>query len=328
MLRSLKKSLCVSLLACGAMLPTSQTMAGDENTLIMVSGPLVDPFFSTLKQGFEDGAAAMGMEGQYSTITAFDNVVGDLAKLVEVAAARQPAGLLVGNFFPDALNPIIKQATDDGTPVVIHNSGLDSWESLGALGYVGEEPVAMGEAAGKKFIASGVKNVVCFMHVPGNPALELRCDGLAKVMAANGGTSKNITLSMTDNQNQNAALQSLRGAIMTTPDLGGIFTLGSTQAAAAVQAVADEGKAGDIMVGTTDISSQALQDVKDGKLGFVLDQQPYLQGFYSATAAALYHKYGMAPSGVVKTGPMLIDASTVDRVIEVNTNNPGIRGAQ
>ena len=48
-------------------------------------------------------------------------------------------------------------------------------------------------------------------------------------------------------------------------------------------------------VGTTDLSTQVLQDVADGKLLFTIDQQPYLQGYYSVLIAYQYVKYGMRP---------------------------------
>src|SRR5260221_678320 len=97
-------------LAVAALVTGSAAASPDKPVIIMVSGPLVDPFFSAIKKGFDDAAAALKVDAQYSTISAFDNVQSDLVHLVEVAASRHPDALIVGDFFPDAMNPAIKAA--------------------------------------------------------------------------------------------------------------------------------------------------------------------------------------------------------------------------
>ena len=53
-------------------------------------------------------------------------------------------------------------------------------------------------------------------------------------------------------------------------------------------------KPGEIVTSGFDISSAAMQGVKDGYITVVLDQQPYLQGFLPVVAAVLEKKYGLA----------------------------------
>jgi simple sugar transport system substrate-binding protein len=71
-----------------------------EPTIIVVSGPLFDPFFGPLKKGADDAAKALGTEYQYSTVQDATNPSADLARLVQQAAARQPDAMVVSNFFP------------------------------------------------------------------------------------------------------------------------------------------------------------------------------------------------------------------------------------
>ena len=294
----------------------------------MVSGPLVDPFFSALKKGFDDGAAAMKVDAQYSTISTFDNVQSDLVHLVEASASRRPDVLIVGDFFPDAMDPAIKAAVAQGTAVIIHNSGAQSWKEDGALTYIGEDPHAMGAASGELAVKNGVKFGLCINHVPGNPALEQRCAGYDDALKAAAGGAKVLTISLQDAQNPQANLQAIKGALQADPKINGILSLGATQTAIAVQAVKEQGRQGKVTIGATDLSSAGLAAEKAGDVAFLVDQQAYLQGFYSVVVAAQYVKYGVHPIGEIRTGPLVVTKDNIDRIIEIDQKYGGIRGAQ
>ncbi|MCP4408091.1 MAG: substrate-binding domain-containing protein [Gammaproteobacteria bacterium] len=328
MFEKIRTAVVAAMLVSASFAAVTQAKAGDDPLIIMVSGPLIDPFFSSLKKGVDDASDAMGVDTQFSTITSFDNVQADLVRLLDIAVSRNPDALLVGNFFPDAMGPLVKRASENGIPVFIHNTGASTWRELGAVGYVGEAPYQMGKTAGEFFLAQGANNGICFIHVPGQPALEQRCAGFEDTMKGAGGTSKMLSIPATDSQNSQAILQALKGAIQTNPDLSAIFTLGATQAALAVQAVKEQDKIGKIRVGTTDLSTPMLEAVKAGELEFLIDQQPYLQGYYSVTAAVHFLRYGLAPVDRIQTGPLLITAENADQVLEANRKYTGVRGAQ
>ncbi|HXT07241.1 MAG TPA: sugar ABC transporter substrate-binding protein [Roseiarcus sp.] len=300
----------------------------DKPVIIMVSGPLTDPFFSAVKKGFDDAAAAMKVDAQYSTISTFDNVQSDLVHLVEASASRRPDALIVGDFFPDAMDPAIKAAVAQGTAVIIHNSGEQSWKSDGALTYIGEDPRAMGAASGELAVKNGVKFGLCVDHVPGNPALEQRCSGYEDALKKIGGGAKVLSISTQDAQNPQANLQAIKGALQADPKINGILTLGATQTAIAVQAVREQGLKGKVTIGATDLSSAGLAAEKVGDVAFLVDQQAYLQGFYSVVVAAQYVKYGLHPIGEIHTGPLVVTKDNIDRIIEVDKKYGGIRGAQ
>ncbi len=319
--------LAVALGAISATVGAAQA-SQDKPVIIMVSGPLGDPFFSALKKGFDDGAAAMKADGQYSTISNFDNVQSDLVHLVEASASRHPDALIVGDFFPDAMNPAIKAASAQGIATIIDNTGEQTWQDVGALTYIGEDPRAMGAASGERAAKAGAKFGICVNHVAGNPALEQRCAGYDDALKKAGGGAKMITMSTQDMQNPQANLQAIKGALQADPKVNGILTLGSTQTAVAIQAVKDTDRQGKVVIGATDVSSTALAALKAGDLAFLIDQQAYLQGFYAAVVAAQYVKFDLHPIGEIHTGPLVINKDNVDRVLEVDKEYGGIRGAQ
>ncbi|MDF0603750.1 sugar ABC transporter substrate-binding protein [Psychromarinibacter sp. C21-152] len=318
--------LSAGFLAAGADRAAAQT-ANPDGPIIVVSGPLSWPFFAAVKQGFDDGAETFGIDFQYVAVTDTANMTSDYPRLLQQAISRDPKMLLVGEFFPDGMDPLIREATDAGIPVLIHNSGQTLWEENGSIGFVGEEPFQMGYRAGEIQAAEGVTLGLCFNQVPGNPTVEARCDGYIAAMEEAGADTIYETIGTGDATNPQALAQAMSGILQANPGIDGIFTLNAVPAMSALQAVSNVGREGEVMVGTADLSNEVLEAIQDGRLAFAMDQQPYLQGFMSMQIASHFLEYGLHPIGHVKTGPLVIDSSNVERTLEVNNEHTGIRGA-
>lgn len=312
-------------LLCQAGVAQAQVKANPS--IIMFSGGFTDPFFGAMKKGADDAAKALGFNYQYVTITDRSDVMGNYVKLLEQSVSRKPDVLVMSNFFPQAMDPIIQRAVKDGIQVVFVNAGRTAREKTGALLYVGEEPYEMGKVAAQRMIKMGVKHGLCVNHAPGAAALEQRCNGYIDALKAAGVTSQVLSIPPEQSQNRQGVVQAVRGVLTATPSIDGIFTLGSAKSEEAVIAVEQLQRLGKVVIGTTDISQTNLQMVRDGKLTFVLDQQPYLQGFYALTAGYMHAKYHMIPNNEISTGPYVITKENVGTVLEVNKTYLGVRGA-
>ena len=162
--------------------------AADDNiSIIMLGGPLWDPFFGAMKQGGDDAARDLGVDYQWVTGTDPNNFLADYAKLVKQSASRKPSALVIGNYFPDTLDPMIKEITDSGIPVIIQHDGGASWQDVGAVSYVGFSARDLGRAVGEREVAAGAKYGLCVNHVPGNTTLDLDCLGYNDAFKAAGG---------------------------------------------------------------------------------------------------------------------------------------------
>lgn len=319
------KSVCaVAIIATGITMPAQ---AADDGPLLVVSGPLSWPFFAAVKKGFDDAAETYGLDYQYIAVTDTANMTSDYPRLLQQAISRNPKMLLVGEFFPDGMDPLIREATEKGIPVLIHNSGQTLWEDNGSIGFVGEDPYQMGYKAGEIQSEAGVKKGLCFNQVPGNPTVEERCNGYVAAMEEAGVETIYQTIGTGDATNPQAMTQAIKGTLQANPDIDGIYTLNAVPAMSALRAVDEVGRKGEVMIGTADLSNEALMAIKNGDLAFAMDQQPYLQGYLSMLIADQYLNYGLHPIGHVKTGPLVIDSSNVDKTLEVNKAHGGVRGA-
>ena len=76
-------------------------------------------------------------------------------------------------------------------------------------------------------------------------------------------------------------------------------------------------------IGTFDTNPDLAQAVKDGKVQWYIDQQPYLQGYMAITQLYLYKKNGNILGGgkAVLTGPSFVDSSNIDATLPFVKNN-------
>ncbi|MEQ1899282.1 MAG: sugar ABC transporter substrate-binding protein [Devosia sp.] len=309
----------------GAPALTQHAIAQDD-TVIFLAGPSSDPFWSAVQQGFDTAVKELGVTAQYSAPPDFNDIVPNYTKLFEAAIGRKPGAIVVGNFFPDPTEPLIRQAVSDGIAVVVYNSGRDTYRKLGAITFIGENPYLMGKRGGEKAAAAGVKKGICVNQIAANPVLEQRCQGYIDGVTEGGGTATMVTLPSEDIGNDQKVISSIAALLQADPAIDAVMTLGAAPGVNAVEA-AKSFPDRKIFVGTLDLSTPALELIKSGELAFTVDQQPFLQGYYGVLIAHQFLKYGLVPAEPTTTGPLVIDQSNVDKVLAVSKTYPGSRGA-
>lgn len=300
--------------------------AEDKITIIMDAGPLWDPFFGAMKKGADDAAKDLGVDYQWVTGTDPNNFLADYAKLVKQSASRHPSALVIGNYFPDTLDPIIKDITAGGIPVIVFHDGGATWKQDGAVGYVGFSARDLGRSVAELEIKAGAKHGLCVNHVPGNTTLELDCAGYDDAFKAAGGSSKVLMIQFSDASNSALVTQAIKGQLSSDTALDAVWTIGAAQAVDSVAAIDQLGKTGKIANGSLGLSMGSLEALRAGKLLFIADLQPYLDGYYALLEAFQYAKYGMLPQGQLSTGPLMVTKDNVDQVLKINKDHPGVRG--
>lgn len=304
---------------------TTPAAAQDKPRIVMLGGPLWDPFFGAMKKGGDDAARDLNVDYQWITGTDPNNFVADYAKLVKQAASQKPAAMVIGNYFPDTLDPIIKDITASGIPVIIQHDGGASWQDVGAISYVGFSARDLGRMVGEMEVKAGAKFGLCVNHVPGNTTLDLDCLGYNDAFKAAGGDSKVLIIQFSDASNPTFVTSAIKGALQSDPKIDAIWTIGAVQGVASVEAVKQSGRK--IANGSLGLSLGSLEALKNGDLLFIADLQPYLDGYYALLAAYQYVQYKMLPMGQISTGPLMITKDNVDEVLKVNETFPGVRGA-
>ena len=281
-------------------------------TIILVDhGQAADPFHNVIKHGAQDAAKQLGVHLEIRQPDNFD--MTQMANLITAAANQKPDGLVTTVPDADALSGPIKRAIAQGIPVITTNGSPANGHKVGALLNVGQDETEAGRAAGKALAAAGATKAICVNQEVGNAALDQRCAGFA---AGFGGNSKVLPTEA----DPSVAKSKIEAALRSDPSIDGIIGLNASLVSEpAVQAVQELGRTGKVKVASFDLSPGILQDVVDGKAVFVVDQQPYLQGYLPVLFLAQRVRYGLLPSGDVASGPNLITKNDAAKVIDLSS---------
>lgn len=273
------------------------------------SGP-GDAFWDRVKSGAEKAGNDYGAKVTYNS----DPDPAKQSQLIDNAVAQNVDGIVVSMANPDGLQASIKKAVSAGIPVVTINSGIERSAEFGALTHVGQSETVAGEAVGKRLGKAGLKNVLCVIQEAGNVGLEERCKSAASTI---GGKLANLQVDGTNDADVKATIKS---KLQADPSIDGVLTLGGQYAIDAVGAVKESGSSA--KVATFDLSSDVVTAIKNGKILFAVDQQPYVQGFLGVTALYLYSTNGNVIGGgqPVYSGPAFVTSENAAQVAKFAAN--------
>jgi len=273
-------------------------------------------FTDVIRNGAEQAGRDLGIKVVFNQTQKVD--FPEQARLIRAVLAKKPDAMVVPNFVPAVTNPPIKEAVKAGIPVMLITAGLAEIDNVGALGYVGlPSEVESGMVAGRELKELGATNVVCFNADVGSLLHDQRCQGLSRGF---GADAKVVGGDLNDRTKSRNAIK----AVLQRDDtVDGIFATSSREGEEAAAAVKAAGKAGEIKVSTFDLTSNILNEIRDGNMAFTLDQQQWLQGYLPVLQLTHLLQYKLAPARVTSTGPALVTRDTAATVIELTRK--GIR---
>lgn len=267
-------------------------------------------FWSVAQAGAEQAGKDLGITIDYQ------GSINDSARQAATIDAGIAAGcdaIAASAPDPGAIKAAMLAAAAAGIPLVTLNSGSDVFKELGAFTHVGQDEIVAGREAGTKFKEAGVTKVLCPIQEAANLGLQDRCNGARE-------TFGNVVDFNLDGglQDLTAASAKIKAALEADPSIDAVFALNADIAAkAALPAVEELGR--DIMIGTVDMSGDALQAIKDGTIAFAIDQQQYAQGYLAVTLLYLNLTNGHDLGGGLPmfTGPGFVTSANVDKVMSL-----------
>ncbi|WP_107054957.1 sugar ABC transporter substrate-binding protein [Streptomyces aureocirculatus] len=255
-----------------------------------------DTFWDIVQNGAKEAARKDNINFLYS----HHDEAQQQAQLVDAAVDKKVDGIIVTLAKPDAMKAAVARARKAGIPVVTVNSGSAESKKFGALTHIGQDETIAGEAVGDELNKRGRKKALCILHEQGNVGHEQRCDGAKKTFE---GEMKNLYVEGT---NMPDVQSSIEAKLQSDRDIDAVLTLGAPFADTAVKA--KEGADSKAEVDTFDLNEKVAGGLKSGKLGFAVDQQPYLQGYEAVDLLWLYRYNADVLGGgkPVLTGPQII----------------------
>ena len=269
-----------------------------------------DTFWDRIRAGAEQAAKDTGSTLKYSA----DPDATKQAVLIQNAIDSKVDGIATTLVTPDALSPTVQKAVQAGIPVDSFNSGLDYYKQAGALTHFSSDERLAGQEAGKRMKAAGATKILCTIQQAGSVALEDRCAGVKDSFP----NTENLQVNGADDSAVTSAIQA---KLSEDKSIDWVINLGAPSALDTVRA--REGSGSNAKIGTFDTNPDLAQAVKDGKVQWYIDQQPYLQGYMAVTQLYLFKKNGNILGGgkPVLTGPSFVDSSNIDATLPFVKNN-------
>lgn len=286
--------------------------AGKEYTYALIThGTPGNAFWDRIKSGGEQAADDdMSVKVEYSS----DPDPAKQSQLIDGAVAKKGDGILVTMANPDGLETSVKAAVAAGIPVITINSGIDQFKDFGAITHVGQSESLAGEAAGEKLKEAGAKNAICVIHEGGNISLEARCTGVAKTI---GAKVENLQVGGTDDNAVAATITSKLQADRTIDTFVALGAQYSIDAVAGVEAASSKAK-----VSTFDLDADVINAIRDGKIEFAVDQQPFVQSYLGVVGLYLKSINGNDIGGgqPVYSGPAFVTKENADAILKFAEN--------
>lgn len=308
-MKSILKALAMT--ALGAIVPlasATSAQAEGEKYILISHAPDSDSWWNTIKNGIALAGDQMGVEVEYRNPPTGD--LGDMARLIDQAAASGPDGIITTLADFDVLSGPIRAAVDQGINVIIINSGsADQAREVGALMFVGQPEYDAGLAAGMRAKGDGVESFVCVNHVISNAAVAERCRGFADGLGVDLGDSM-IDVGQDPAEIKNRVLAYLSA----NPEVDAVITLGPTSADPTILALQENGMAGEIYFGTFDLGTEIVNAIKSDVIQWGIDQQPFLQAYLPVVILANYDRYGVLPGNNINSGPGFVTKDGLEMV--------------
>jgi len=283
-------------------------------------------FWEVVKKGAEDAALSLGCTVQF--YFSGGNLQAQQDNFLKTLSSK-PDGIALSITNDKLFDAPVAQALDSGVPVLAVNND-DSRGSAGnrRLCYVGQDDEAAAYKLGLLLIETAQKKgfdifkaqTVLFSELPGSNFDSKRVAGLSRALGEFGMKPPRIV-------DLGQARGEYERKIEANLDAGAgggrllAVALGSAATEALYAALKSAGRApGDVLAGGFDLGPHVVEAIKAGYLVATVDQQQYLQGFYSVYTLWLYGKYGLAAD--VDTGRNVINnPDELRRIEELSAEN-------
>lgn len=242
---------------------------------VFVSHDTLDPLFVATQFGAQDAAALVRCQMQWTGSPR--RSAGETLRGLRTAIDKKADGIAVAIVDWKTFEPSVEAAAKAGIPLVAFN--VDSGPSGTRYAYVGEDPHASGATAGREIARIAPRaNVLLFAPERASAWTERRLQGITAGLA--GATNAPAAVIVRLSGAVKTQQSQVEKAYERQQGVRGLFAVDGAGTLAVGRAIERLGlRAKGVHGGGYDLLPNDLELVSKGALDFVVDQQPYVQGF-------------------------------------------------
>ena len=294
--------------------------------MVFVNHVTTNPFFTATRYGIADAAALTGCTTQWTGSETSN--ASEMVSAINNAVAAKADAIAVSLVDQHAFNDPVQRALDAGIPVFSYNADVTPAQGCNRLAYIGQDLYKAGALMGEKItqLVDGGR-VVLFIATPGQLNIQPRIDGAHDVLKKSG---KNYQVDIVaSGALVNDEVSAVRSYYEGHKDVKGMFAVdgGTTQGIA--ETMSDNGLLSKgVHGGGFDLLPRTLQLIQQGAMDFTIDQQPYLQGYYTVMEAYIYLlSGGLVGPADCNTGLKFVTKGNVGPYLSTHTRYEGSSSA-
>jgi simple sugar transport system substrate-binding protein len=286
---------------------------------VFVNHVTVNPFFVPCQYGIQDACALLGCDYQWTGSETSD--VAQMVNAMNTAIAGKADAIAVSLVDPKGFDRPVENALAAGIPVFSYNA--DS-KSNKRLAYIGQDLFLSGQLMGERIVKLvGSGKVAIFIATPGQLNLQPRYEGAMDSIKKSGADIQATMIATAPAANE--SLSKIDAYYLGNQDVKGMFGTGGgdTQNCGLISRKYGLAAKG-VRTGGYDMLPRSLEAVHDGFLDFVIDQQPYLQGFYTVMEMFAWKvSGGLCGPADIDTGLKFVTKDSIDPYLNTKTRYEG-----
>ena len=293
---------------------------------VFVNHVTTNPFFTATQNGMRDACALYGADSQWTGSA--NSVAAEMVSAMNSAIAAKADAIAVCLVDPHAFNDPVERALAAGIPVFAYNADAPVTSGNRRLAYIGQDLFKAGQLMGQRIVelVPGGR-VALFIATPGQLNIQPRIDGAQDVLSKSGrGYQIDIVAT---GATVNEEISKVKAYYLGHQDVKGMFAVdgGTTQGIAEAMEQYSLGAKG-VHGGGFDLLPRTLQLINEGHLDFTIDQQPYLQGYY--TVMEMFNflvSGGLVGPADINTGLKFVTKASVTPYLTTKTRYEGSASA-
>lgn len=289
---------------------------------VFVNHVTTNPFFVPTQNGIQDACEILGCDYQWTGSANAE--VSEMVNAINAAIAAKASAIATCIVDPHAFDQPVSRALQAGIPIFAYNADAPAGSSNKRLAYIGQDLFQSGVSMGErivKLVDSGT--VGMFIATPGQLNIQPRLDGAASVIKKSGKKIKIEVIATGATVNEE--LSKVKAFFLGHKNLKGMFAVdgGSTQGVAETMKQYDLPSKG-VHGGGFDLLPRTVELISEGFLDFTIDQQPYLQGFYTVMQMFVtLASGGLVGPAETNTGLKFVTKETVGPYLQTKTRYEG-----
>jgi ribose transport system substrate-binding protein len=284
-------------------------------TFMLVPKSVGHPYWVEVERGMNAMARELGVKAIFNGPPTASSALQ--ISIIEGAISSKVSGIGISPNEPEAVEAIIKSATEKGIPVITFDS--DSPKSLRSY-YVGTDNYQAGKILGEQFIKiAGTKGKIALL-TGGLGAMNLneRIRGFKDAIAAYPEL-KIVTL-QANNDDESLTFSQAEAILQSHPDLLAFAGFNAPAAPGAARAVKALNKKGKIKIVGFDTVPITLDFIRQGYIQGTVGQRPYMMGYVGLKVLYDIHMgkelelpEGLkAADGIIDTGIIFVTAENIN----------------